>query len=163
MGWLVAWRHQSITWTSVDSSPNVFFAIYLRVIPQEGWIIPQHMFGDYTLQSPPHLPRFNEIFSTSTTVHLIRTHIMKFMSVYSSPPGQNDRHFADDIYQRIFLNENVRLSIQLSLKFLPKGPINNKSALVQVMACHLFGAKPLPEPMLSQFTDAYMRHWGEMS
>ena len=24
-----------------------------------------------------------------------------------------------------------------------------RSALVQVMACHLFGAKPLPEPMLA--------------
>ena len=25
------------------------------------------------------------------------------------------------------------------------------SALVQVMACHLFGAKPLPEPMLTYY------------
>ena len=44
------------------------------------------------------------------------------------------------------------------MKFVPKGPINNKSALVQVMACRLFGAKPLPESMLTQFTDAYMGH-----
>ena len=34
------------------------------------------------------------------------------------------------------------------------GPIDIKSALVQVMACSLLGAKPLPEPMLTQFTDA---------
>ena len=38
--------------------------------------------------------------------------------------------------------------------------VNNKSAMVQVMTCRLFGAKPLPEPMLTQFTDAYMRHLG---
>ena len=163
MGWLVAWRHQSITWTSVDSSPNVFFGIYLRVFPQEGWIYSATYVRRLHFAIATTSPKVQWNISTSTTVHLIRTHIMKFLSVYSSPPGQNGRHFADDIYLRIFLNENVRLSIQLSLKFLPKGPINNKSALVQVMACHLFGAKPLPEPMLSQFTDAYMRHWGEMS
>ena len=58
----------------------------------------------------------------------------------------------------MFLNENVRIPIQFSLKFVPKGPINNKSVSVQVMACRLFGAKPLTEPMLTRFTDAYMQH-----
>ena len=32
---------------------------------------------------------------------------------------------ADDIFKRIFLNENVRIFIQISLKFVPKGPIDN--------------------------------------
>ena len=41
---------------------------------------------------------------------------------------------ADDIFKCIFLNENVRISIKISLKCVPKGPIDNKSALVQVMA-----------------------------
>ena len=41
---------------------------------------------------------------------------------------------ADDIFKRIFLNENVSILVQISLKFVPKGPIDNKSALVQVMA-----------------------------
>ena len=48
--------------------------------------------------------------------------------------------------------------IQISLKFVPKGPIDNKWALDQVMAWRRIGDKPLPEPMLIQFTDAYMRH-----
>ena len=48
--------------------------------------------------------------------------------------------------------------MRISLMFVPKGPNDNSSALVQVMACRLFGAKPLPETMLIQFTDAYMRH-----
>ena len=75
------------------------------------------------------------------------------------------------------MNENVRISIEISLKFVPKGPINNIPALVQVMACRLFkgpinnipalvqvvawrqtGDKPLSEAMLTQFTEAYMRH-----
>ena len=45
-------------------------------------------------------------------------------------PRQNGRHFADDTLNRILLNENVRMSIKVSLKFAPKGPINNIPALV---------------------------------
>ena len=66
---------------------------------------------------------------------------------------------ADNIFKCIFLMKNVRISNKISLKFVPKGPIDNKSALVQVMAWCRTGDKPLPEPMLTQFTDAYMRHW----
>ena len=47
-----------------------------------------------------------------------------------------------------FLNENIRISIKISLKFLPKGPINNNSALVQIMAWRRSGDKSLSEPMM---------------
>ena len=70
---------------------------------------------------------------------------------------------ADDNFRCIFLNENDRILTQISLKFVPRSAIDNKPALVQVMACRQTGDKPLPETMLTQFTDAYMRHWGEMS
>ena len=63
----------------------------------------------------------------------------------------------DDIFKYI-LNEGVWISITISLKFIPKGPIDYKSALVQVVAWHRTGEKPLPESMLTQFTDAYIRH-----
>ena len=49
------------------------------------------------------------------------------------------------------------------MKFVPKGPINNNPALVQVMTCRLFGANPLPEPTMTKLIDAYMLHLGEMS
>ena len=49
---------------------------------------------------------------------------------------------------RIFLNENVRISIKISQKFAPKGPINNIPALVQIMAWRRPGDKPLSEPMV---------------
>ena len=65
---------------------------------------------------------------------------------------------ADDIFKCIFLNENNRITIQITVKFVPRSPIDNKPALVQVMAWPQTGDKPLPEPMLTQFTDAYMRH-----
>ena len=70
---------------------------------------------------------------------------------------------ADDIFKCIFLNENGRIPIQISLKFVPKSPINNMPTLVQIMAWRRTGDKPLPEPMITQFTDAYMRHQVEMS
>ena len=63
-------------------------------------------------------------------------------------PKQNSRHFLDDIFKCIFLNENVWMSFELSLKFDPKGQINNIPTLVQIMACRRPGDKPLSEPMM---------------
>ena len=40
-------------------------------------------------------------------------------------------------------------------------PIDNKPALVQVMAWRRYGDKPLPELILIKFTDTYMRYWGD--
>ena len=63
-------------------------------------------------------------------------------------PGQNDHHFADDTFYRIFVNENARIFNKFSLKFVPKGPINNIPALVQIMAWRRPGDKPLSEPVM---------------
>ena len=45
-------------------------------------------------------------------------------------PRQNGCHFADDIFKYIFLNENGWIVVKISLQFVPKGSINNISALV---------------------------------
>ena len=55
--------------------------------------------------------------------------------------------WTDDTLKCNFVNENVLISIRISLKFVPKGPIDNK---------------PLHEPMMTQFNDAYMRHPAEL-
>ena len=52
------------------------------------------------------------------------------------------------IFQTIFLNENVWISINISLKFVPMGPINNIPALVLIMAWSRPGDKPLSDPMM---------------
>ena len=62
-------------------------------------------------------------------------------------PRQNGRHFTDDTFKRIFLNQNVRNSINISLKFVPKDRIHNITLLVQIMAWCRPGDKPLSEPM----------------
>ena len=65
---------------------------------------------------------------------------------------------ADDIFKYIFVNENDKIPIQISLKLVPMSPIDNEPALVQVLAWRRTGDKPLPELMMTQFTDVYMRH-----
>ena len=64
-------------------------------------------------------------------------------------PRQNGLHLPDDIFKCIFFNENVWISIKIPLKFVPKGPINNIPALVQIMAWRRPGDKPLSEPFAS--------------
>ena len=41
---------------------------------------------------------------------------------------------ADDIFKNILLNENVWISIKISLKFVPKGLFNNVQSLLQIKA-----------------------------
>ena len=59
------------------------------------------------------------------------------------------------------MNEKFCILIQIPLKFVPRGPIDNNEALVQIMACRLFGAKPLSEPMLTQFFQLLSTFIGE--
>ena len=74
----------------------------------------------------------------------------------------------DAILQTTFSNaiswmKMFEFRLQISLKFVPKGPINNIPALVQVMAWHRTGDKPLSELMMAQFNDVSMRHSASMS
>ena len=63
-------------------------------------------------------------------------------------PRQMAAILADDIFKWIFLNENVIISIEISLKSVSKGPINNIPALVQIMAWRRPGDKPLSGSMM---------------
>ena len=56
--------------------------------------------------------------------------------------------FSQTTFTCIFLNENDWISLKISLKFVPKGPINNIPALVQIMAWCRPGDKPLSGPMV---------------
>ena len=63
-------------------------------------------------------------------------------------PRQNGQHFPDGIFKCISLKEKVWIAIKISLKFVPKGPINTVPTLVQIMAWRRPGEKPLSEPMM---------------
>ena len=61
-----------------------------------------------------------------------------------------------------FINESCVFcfTYHWSLLLIPKGLIDNMWALGLVMAWRRIGDKPLPEPMLTQFIDTYLQHWG---
>ena len=63
-------------------------------------------------------------------------------------PRRDRRHFADDIFKCVCLNENEWISLGISLKFVSKVRINNIPSLVQIMAWRRSGDKPLSEPMM---------------
>ena len=71
-----------------------------------------------------------------------------FNSINPLRPRQNGRRVADDPFKCIFLNENVIISIKISLKFVPNVRITNIPALVQIMAWCRPGDKPLSEPII---------------
>ena len=79
----------------------------------------------------------------------ISTHLLNLRNFINTlRPRRDRRHFADDIFKCVLLNENERISLRISLKFVPKGSINNNPALVQIMAWRRSGDKPLSEPMM---------------
>ena len=63
-------------------------------------------------------------------------------------PRQDGRHFSDEIFKCIIVNENAWILIKISLKFVPKVRNSNIPALVQIMAWRRPGDKPLSEPMI---------------
>ena len=69
-------------------------------------------------------------------------------SVSTLKPRQNDCNFTDGIFKCMFLNENIWISINISLKFVPMGQTNNIPALAQIKAQRHSGDKPLSEPMM---------------
>ena len=105
-------------------------------------------------KAPPPPKALNVIVPTNRTKAIYNFHHDwycndRFLtkSINTLRPRQNGRHLPD-ISKCIFLNENIGITIDIWLKFVPKGSINNIPALVQIMAwCHP-GAKPLSEPMM---------------
>ena len=80
------------------------------------WMIDSQPFLSTSISAPTPIPQIR-LFQT-LTFNTLR-------------PRQNGRRFTDDTFKRIFFNEKVRISIKISLKFVPKGPINNIPSLVQ--------------------------------
>ena len=71
--------------------------------------------------------------------------------------------FADNIFKFIFLQEYCWILTQISMEFIPKGPIINFATLVQIITWHWTGDKQLPETMMTWFADAYFSHSASMS
>ena len=79
-----------------------------------------------------------------------KRHINK-QNINTSRPRSNGCHFADESFKCIFLNENVWISVRISLKLVPNGPIYRIPALVDIMTWRGQGNKPLSESIMVRF------------
>ena len=78
-------------------------------------------------------------------------------------PRQNGRHVPDDIFKCFFLNDNVWIAINISLKFVPWG---SKQQFLSI--CSDNGLAPARRQTIiwaydDKLADAYMRHSASMS
>ena len=95
---------------------------------------------------PPHTHTHTPHPTPNTYTHTTPHHTHTDSHPNPQPPGRNGRKLARR-------HSNFT-------KVFTWGPINNMPVLVQVVAWHRTGDKPLFEPTLTQFSDAIRRHWG---
>ena len=76
------------------------------------------------------------------------TYVVRICSIKGFITSFKQKYISLNAFKCIFLNENVWIAIKISLKIVPKGPINNIPALVQIMAWRCSGYKPLSKPMI---------------
>ena len=73
---------------------------------------------------------YKEVGVRTRTWHSIYFHLHANINLLTHLPWTNSRRFADNTFNRIFLNENALNLITISLRFIPKGLIDNNQALV---------------------------------
>ena len=95
------WRLSRISGVSISSNRVKYWCIYIWFSKQISTL------KVYTLVLRPG----------STTINTLRSR-------------QNGRHFADYIFKIIFLDDTCWIFTQITLKFVPMGPINNKPSFV---------------------------------
>ena len=133
----VKWAHVTLCWTEWS---QVIRSSISHFVELGQWVILSSL--TVTFHYPAHaiITRDSPLQSGNKWGGEKRTYTLR--------PRQDGRQFPDHFIKCIFLNENVWISIRISLKFVPRGPINNIPSLVQIMAWHRPGDKPLSEPMM---------------
>ena len=153
--WALNWQ-KSITWTNVDQ------VLWHMSVIRPQWVNEKFKTNIYktNIIKSSIQQEINDLVqkrcnsSTSATRILSLSHSV----INSSPPGENGCHFTDDMFKCIFLNGNIWISNKISSKYVPWVLIDSMSALVRTMTWRPPGDKPLSEPMLTHFTNAYMQH-----
>ena len=175
---LRVWSCDVITW---DKTISTFLSLYWAVIGQSHrWIIhtSENPFSDAYLRhdcvnctqlsfGPDVIHHVQGRYTHGQLLHYIITFangrstedmvvsVCPGRLLNSSTSAQNGRYFTDNILKHIFMNYKICILIRFSPKFVPQGPIDNKSAVVQVIVCRWTGNKPLRDPMLTHFTHIF--------
>ena len=117
--------------------------------------------GDKTVVRSSYLQNGISYTGKMTSLYWIRAQATKSQHI---SPWTKWLPFCRQHFLCNFMNERFGIFIHISLTFVPKNLVYNRSALVQVMAWHWTGDKPISEPMLTQFTDAYAAlGWEELN
>ena len=74
--------------------------------------------------------------------------IMQPGASLTRPPGQNGRHFADDILRCISMNDFLVFWLKFHWSLFLRVQLANNPALVLIMAWRRIGDKPLLKPMM---------------
>ena len=137
-------------------------------IPTLDEIMAWHQPGDKPLSEPmmdnlpTHICVTQPQWANNSASSLQTLTLMEYWKVlhilYQPFTSLLEHHFADNIFRYIFMNVKFCILIKTSPKFVLKVPIDKKLSLVHIMAWSWTGGKPLSEPVLTWFTDAYMQH-----
>ena len=133
--WFGAIRHQSIALANVD----LYLCCYIMPIGLSVLHKLQLLISKYLVMI---------IVDINLCLSLMYPDLPALWYVNTLRLRQDGCQFPDDIFKCIFLNDNVWILHEISLKFASKGPINNIPALVQIIAWRHPGSKPLSEPMI---------------
>ena len=147
---------QVVCWTDLSQTHGWFASNYMSLLRSleetvsiaqcNTAVTPLLMHWSYCSLAWKHIYDSNQSLILSHGQCLRKSQNM-LQRTYHIEAEKNGCHFPD-IFKCIFLNETSRNLIKISLKFVPKGPINNIPALVQIMTWHRPGDKPLSEPMM---------------
>ena len=126
---VAAWRHQATMWHNGILYTNKTSLYWIRA------------FQSFIL-----FKSSVSVFRDDKSLHMSLQ--LDHMSVITLRLRLDGCQFPDNIFKCLFLNENVRILIKISLKSVPKDSINNIPVLVQIMAWRRQGDKPLSEPVM---------------
>ena len=149
--WVPQWVFKSqIHGVSMLTESAVKFALEIRWLH---WISKHkvdHRMRNTAWSHEKKIPKnyFGELAQYSETSPELTTTTKRNRTINTLRPKQNCRHLADNISKCIFLNENIWILLQISLKFVPKVQV---PALVQIMAWCWPGTQPLSGPMMDSF------------
>ena len=114
-----------------------------------------------SLRARGHVGCWVEFHPVSRTVWGVKVtlHVCHYRTLTHLTLDKQATILADGNFKCIFLNENDRIPIRISLTHIAMSQIVNNPALVRAMAWRRTADKPLPEPMLAQFIDVYIGQW----
>ena len=132
--------------------------VWLRKIPEKfmNELVPPTQ-GLRVDQLVPNSHIWHNDYPTMNLNHMNHVHARTILTLL---PGDKmpaisraiSMHF--QVWKLLYFDSNLR-------KFVPESPVDNKPALVRVMAWRRLGDKTLSEPMLTQFADIYAAPGGD--